>query len=67
MRSGAFRRRETADRVAAGLQTDARLVQCSDHRVLWSRDHGVGDTGDFDLATKTFTPRATGMLARITT
>ena len=31
-----------------------------DDRVLWSRGYDEGDTGDFDLATHTFTVRATG-------
>lgn len=32
-----------------------------DDRVLWSRGYGSGDTGDFDLATRTFTTRANGV------
>jgi hypothetical protein len=33
-----------------------------DNRVLWSRGHATGDIGDFDLATHTFTSRASGVL-----
>lgn len=34
----------------------------ADDRVLWSRGYGVGDTGDYDLATHAFTSRANGVL-----
>ncbi len=32
-----------------------------DDRVLWSRGYGSGDTGDYDLASHTFTTRANGV------
>ncbi len=36
----------------------------ADSRVLWSRGDGTGDTGEFDLATRTYTVRASGVFNR---
>ena len=40
---------------------DGPIVTSDDH-VLWSRGYYVGETGDFDVATHTFTARANGVL-----
>lgn len=47
--------------IAAAPWLEGPLVTADD-RVLWSRGYNIGDTGDYDLATRTFTSRASGVL-----